>query len=246
MTNSESCIIFGAYGGIGKEISQRLTGKGYGVLLCGRSEEKLKELSSTLDQPYFIADVTDASSVNAAFQKGKEQFGELTGAVNTVGSVFLKPAHLTSAEEFSRVIKVNLESAFNVVRAATATLKTPGGSIVLISSAAAKIGLKNHEAISAAKAGIEGLVLSAAATYASKGLRVNAVAPGLVETGLTSAISKNEASRQYSLSLHPIGRLGKAVDIASCIDWLLSSEQSWISGQIIGVDGGLSTMKVKA
>ena len=123
---------------------------------------------------------------------------------------------------------------------------TSGGSVVLISSAAAMVGLSNHEAISAAKAGIIGLTLSAAATYASSNIRINAVAPGLVETSLTTSITQNEMSRKYSESMHALGRLGTPEDVARAVIFLLNPENTWITGQILGVDGGLSHIRAKA
>jgi NAD(P)-dependent dehydrogenase (short-subunit alcohol dehydrogenase family) len=120
-----------------------------------------------------------------------------------------------------------------------------GGSIVLIASAAARTGLVNHEAIAAAKAGIVGLTLSAAATYASKNVRVNCVAPGLVRTPLTEALLSSEVTRKASESLHPLGRVAEPAEIASTIAWLLAPEQSFITGQIVGVDGGLATLRCR-
>ena len=117
------------------------------------------------------------------------------------------------------------------------------GSVVLISSAAARIGLANHEAIAAAKAGILGLTLSAAATYASRGLRVNAVAPGLVRTPMTTRITSNEKAAESSRGLHALGRLGEPEDVARMIAWLLDPAQSWVTGQVFGVDGGLSSVR---
>jgi NAD(P)-dependent dehydrogenase (short-subunit alcohol dehydrogenase family) len=122
--------------------------------------------------------------------------------------------------------------------------KSGGGSIVLLSSGAGSIGLVNHEAISAVKAGIEGLVRSAAATYAAAGVRVNAVAPGLTQTPLTERVWANEKSAEASRSMHPLGRLGTPADIASAIQWLLAPEQTWVTAQTIAVDGGLSTLKL--
>ena len=118
-----------------------------------------------------------------------------------------------------------------------------GGSVVLVSSAAASIGLSNHEAIAACKAGIEGLVRSAAMTYAAKQIRVNAVAPGLVKTSLTEKIWGNPRASEMSLSMHPIGRFGQPEDIARAVLWLASPDQSWVTGQTIGVDGGLGKLK---
>jgi NAD(P)-dependent dehydrogenase (short-subunit alcohol dehydrogenase family) len=118
-----------------------------------------------------------------------------------------------------------------------------GGSIVLVSSAAARVGLANHEAIAAAKAGVIGLALSAAATYAPRGIRVNCVAPGLVRTPLTSRITENEAALKGSLAMHALGRIGEASDVASAMEWLLDPAQAWVTGQVIGVDGGLASLR---
>ena len=114
---------------------------------------------------------------------------------------------------------------------------------MLMSSAAARTGVPSHEAIAAAKAGVIGLTLSAAATYAPKGLRFNAVAPGLVESPLTERIVSNEASLKASTAMHPLGRIGQPGDIASAVVWLLDPAQSWVTGQVIGVDGGLASVR---
>lgn len=120
-----------------------------------------------------------------------------------------------------------------------------GGSIVLVASAAAQIGLQNHEAIAAAKGAVIGLTLSAAATYARSQIRVNCVSPGLTETPLTSRITANEASRKASEAMHPLGRLGKPEDIVAAMMWLLSDDAGWVTGQVLGVDGGLGRLKVR-
>jgi NAD(P)-dependent dehydrogenase (short-subunit alcohol dehydrogenase family) len=121
-----------------------------------------------------------------------------------------------------------------------------GGSVVLVSSAAARIGLANHEAIAAAKAGIEGLALAAAASYAPKGIRVNCVAPGLTRTPLTAKLWQNDLVAKASAGMHALGRLGAPEEIASAIDWLLDAEQGWVTGQVIGVDGGLSRVRSRS
>ena len=121
-----------------------------------------------------------------------------------------------------------------------------GGSIVLFSTAAARTGLPNHEAIAAAKAGVIGLMQSAAASYASRGIRINAVAPGLVKTGLTEKIWSNEKSAAFSQGMHALGRLGEPEDVASLVQWLLDPENNWVTGQVLGVDGGLGTLRAAA
>ena len=141
------------------------------------------------------------------------------------------------------LVRTNLTSAFAVVASAAKAMRQRGGSIVLVSSAAARVGLANHEAIAAAKAGVIGLTLSAAATYASKGIRVNAVAPGLVRTPMTERIWGSPKSAEASQSLHALGRLGEPSDGASCITWLLDPANAWVTGQVIGVDGGLGSIR---
>jgi NAD(P)-dependent dehydrogenase (short-subunit alcohol dehydrogenase family) len=154
----------------------------------------------------------------------------------------LNPAHLVSDQEWAEVIQVNLGSAFATVRAAAGALMKGGGSVVLLSAAAAEIGLANHEAIAAAKAGVAGLTRAAAATYSKKGIRVNCVAPGFVRTSLTSQVICGERALKTSESMHALGRLGTPDDIAFAIKWLLSDESSWVTGQVISVDGGLSSV----
>jgi NAD(P)-dependent dehydrogenase (short-subunit alcohol dehydrogenase family) len=171
-----------------------------------------------------------------------DRFGRLDGAANCIGSVLLKPAHLTSDSDWYDTITTNLTSSFYLVRAATKVMRQGGGSIVLISSAAARIGLANHEAIAAAKAGIIGLTLSAAATYAARGIRVNAVAPGLVKSEMTRKLWETESATAVSSQMHALGRLGEPADIAKAIAWLLDPENNWITGQILGVDGGLGSV----
>ena len=121
-------------------------------------------------------------------------------------------------------------------------MKRSGGSVVLVSSAAARIGMPNHETIAAAKAGGEGLVVSAAASYANRGTRFNAVAPGLTKSNMTRHLWENESSAEASVRMHALGRLGESDEVASMIDWLLYDEAGWVTGQIFGVDGGLSSV----
>ena len=168
----------------------------------------------------------------------------MQGAVNCAGSIVLKPAHLTSESDFQETLDLNLKTAFAVVRAA-GKFMTEGGSVVLFSSAAARLGLPNHEAIAAAKAGVQGLAVSAAATYAGRNLRFNVIAPGLVDTPLASRITSRPAARQASEAQHPLGRLGTAEEVASLAAWLLGPSGSWATGQVFGLDGGLAVLKGK-
>jgi NAD(P)-dependent dehydrogenase (short-subunit alcohol dehydrogenase family) len=235
-----TAIIFGATGAVGSALVQRLVDRGGRVLLAGRSVERLQTLGERLDAPTARVEAGDSASIRRAFEHAAELFGNVDAIANCMGNLLLKPAHSTTDEEWDEVLAVNLSSSFHIVREAGRAMRRSGGSIVLASSAAARIGMPNHEAIAAAKAGIQGLARSAAATYAGRGIRVNVVAPGLVRSEMTRSIWENEAQAQASLGMHALGRLGEADDVAACVAWLLDSESDWITGQIIGVDGGLS------
>lgn len=235
-------VILGATGGIGSELSRRLAAKGARLVLGGRNEGKLESLADETEGVPVVLDATKQEDVTAAFEKAQAEFGRIDGAVNCVGSFILKPAHQTTEDELEETMRLNFNTAFNTVRAAAKNMKG-GGSVVLISSVAGRVGLANHEAVASAKAAVIGLTLSSAATYLPRGLRFNAVAPGLVQTQMTEKVTASDASRQASTDLHPMGRLGNPEDIAPAIEYLLDPSNTWISGQVIGVDGGLSTLR---
>lgn len=243
-SSARAYLILGAGGGIGSALARRLAAGGATLMLVGRREEPLAALASELGAQYSTADVTDFAEVDRVTDLAHAMIGRLDGVANCVGSLLLKPAHLTKAEEFHATIAANLTTAFAAVRSA-ARVMTGGGSVVLCSSAAARMGLANHDAIAAAKAGVLGLTLSAAATYGSRGLRVNAVAPGLVRTPLTTRITSSAPASEASRSMHALGRLGEPEDVANLIAWLLGDQSSWVTGQCYGIDGGLGTVRSK-
>lgn len=235
-------LLLGAAGGIGGALARRLAAERVKLVLAGRDAGRLEAIAAETGATPFVLDATRPAEVEAAAATAVALDGRLDGLANCTGSILLKPAHLTSEEEWDAVVATNLKSAYAAVRAA-ARLMTAGGSVVLVSSAAARLGLANHEAIAAAKAGVIGLTLSAAATYAPKGIRVNAVAPGLVRTSLTARITGNEAALKASTAMHALGRVGEPEEVASAIAWLLDPAQAWVTGQVIGVDGGLATLR---
>jgi len=233
-------VITASYGGTGSALTRRLAVKGHELLLIGRNGDKLAALSAEVNAQYVVTDLTNLEAVEAAVQA----FGPIDGIVNCAGSILLKPAHITTEAEFQETLDTNLKTAFIALRAGVKNMPS-GGSVVLISTAAARLGYANHEAIAAAKAGVMGLALSAAATYAARNIRVNCVAPGLVDTPLASRITGNEAALKVSTAMHALNRIGKPEDIASMIDFLLDPSNSWITGQVFGVDGGLGTIRAK-
>lgn len=239
-------LIFGATGGIGRATCALLHARGARLAVAARSSDALHALAAEYSALPLVLDVTNADAVAQAVTQTQQHFGRLDGVAHLVGSILLKPAHLTSPEEFDQTLQLNLYSAFYVVRSAARAMMKEGGSIVLASSAVARIGLANHEAIAAAKAGVVGLTLSAAATYSGRGVRVNCVAPGLVDTPLAARVLGNEAGRKASEAMHALGKVGQPEDVAQAIDWLLDgSRSSWVTGQTIGVDGGLGTLRAR-
>lgn len=238
-------LILGATGSIGSALARRLAERDSKLILAARDEKKLNDLASEYSALALPADGTSSEQVDALFDRAMSEYGRVDGVVNLVGSITLKPCHLLSDEQWHETISLNMTSVFYVVRAATRAMMKTGGSIVLTSSVAATIGLINHDAIGAAKAGVEGLTRSAAATYAPRGIRVNAVSPSLTRSNMSAPIFKNEASLNASIAMHPLKRAGEPEDIASAIDWLLDPAQSWVTGQVIRVDGGLSRVKAR-
>lgn len=239
-------FIAGGTGGIGSEVARRLCARGEEVVLAARNETRLQECAKELGTRAVPMDATHSESVAQAFDVALGNDHRLVGVVNCIGTILLKPAHLTTDADWRTTLDTNLTSCFLLLREAVRRMMTTGGgSIVLCSSVVAQRGLFNHETIAAAKAGVEGLTRAAAATYARYQIRVNCVAPGLVQTPLSQFLTTDEAARKASVALHPLGRLGKPADIASAICWLLSGEQSWITGQVLHVDGGLSTVQAR-
>jgi len=235
-------LLVSATSTIGTEVVKRLYQQGHQLFLTSRNQEKISPLIELTKAPYAIANPANFEEMLKVAQEAQQKMGGLDGAVTFSGSLILKGAHSTSFEEYQKTIEASLTSAFALVRAACSVMDQ-GGSIVLLSSAASLEGLPFHEAIAAAKGGINALTLSSAATYASKKIRVNAVAPGLTRTKMTESLFGNSETLHFSEKMHPIGRLGEAKDIASAVEFFLNPENDWVTGQILAVDGGLSRIK---
>ncbi len=238
-------LIIGGTSGIGLSVTKKLLSLGHKVFITGRDSNKAEIISQELNIHTATLDASNFTEVDLVFESVKNKLGIINGVVNCAGSLLLKSAHMTNQEEYEKVISDNVTTGFAVVRSAGKYMIQEGGSVVLLSSAAALTGIPNHEAIATAKAAIVGLTLSAAASYASYHLRFNAVAPGLIDTPLTARLTSNESSRNASIAMHALVRLGQPEDVASAIIFFLLPENNWITGQIIAVDGGLSTLRPK-
>ncbi len=234
-------VIIGATGGIGSETARLLAQAGGRLTLVARQGDRLSQLASELggETLSIVGDTTVQADMVQAVQQTLERFGRVDQLVHAVGTIKLRPLHLTSPEDFEHAWRLNTLGAFLAMKAVMPVfLKQGHGAVVCCSSVAAATGLANHEAIASAKAGIEGLVRAAAMTYAASGIRINAVAPALVKTPLSAALTTSETALKASLALHPLGRIGDAVEIAQAIRFLL--ESAWMTGTVMAIDGGMS------
>ena len=242
-------LVYGATGGVGSELCARLLAREDArVVLAGRDAAKLDSTAAALPDPSrastHVVDILDLAAVDALTTAVTKEHGPLAGVANCVGSVVLKSAHATTPEEFEDVLRTNLFSSFNVLKSSVKSMmRTGGGSLVFCSSAVARHGLANHEAIAAAKGGIAAMALSAAATYAPKNIRINCVAPGLPRTPMTERITASEAALKASVAMHALRRIGEPGDVAAALEFLLAPENSFITGQVLSVDGGLSSLR---
>ena len=190
-------------------------------------------------------DALDEAAVQQAVASASEHASDgLFGIAHLVGSIALRPPHATKLEDFEQVIATNLTSAFLTLKTGgKSMIKSGGGRMVFVSSVAGSYGLTNHEAIAAAKGGLEAMVRSAASTYAKRGIRVNAVAPGLTDTRLAATVLRSDAIREASVSMIPLHRLNQPEEVASSMAWLLTDAPDNLTGQIIHLDGGMAKLR---
>lgn len=201
LSASGAFVIIGAAGGIGSAVARTLAADGARLVLAGRTLDKLAPLAAALGAESHAVEASDFAAVEVLVAGAAQRHGRVAGLVNAVGSILLKPAHMTSEAELAETLRLNVQTAFAAVRAAGKVM-TDGGSVLLFASSASEVGLPNHEAIAAAKGAVSGLVRSAAATYAGRKLRVNALAPGLVDTPMAARITGNPKSLEVSVAMY--------------------------------------------
>jgi NAD(P)-dependent dehydrogenase (short-subunit alcohol dehydrogenase family) len=188
---------------------------------------------------YLRADVSGNLNAMEAFLPQ-----QLHGLVYSVGSITLKPFGRLTTEDFLNDYQLNVIGAARVIQQAIKPLKNAAGaSIVLMSSVAARTGMPYHASIAAAKGAVEGMALTLAAELAFQQVRVNVVAPSLTDTPLAQNLLSSPEKREASAKRHPLGKIGQPEDSGQLITFLLSDQSSWITGQVIGVDGGLGKLK---
>ena len=234
-------VVIGGSSDIAQLVISRIVDDGNSVVALVRNPENF--LIPISEQVTIIqGDALNKEDVESTVAKALEK-GDFSGAIHTVGSIFLKPGHATSVEQFSEVINTNLTSAFITLSVSAKKMLRGGGRIVFVSSLAGSFGLPNHEAISAAKGGLEAMARSAASSYAKRKIQVNVVAPALTETKLASKMLATEASRKVSEDMNPMGKIVQPEEVSETIYWLLCQAPAMITGEVIHVDGGFNTLR---
>ena len=234
---SEKYVIFGATGSIGSSLAEQLKNSGNDIHLVGRNESELSSISEKLGCSHTVADVLEYGFI----EKVKSDISEIKGLAYCVGSIDLKPLRMVNEQDFQKCMKLNLYSAVEAIKGFQESLKKNKGSIVLFSTVAAQRGFTNHAIIASAKAAVEGLTVSLAAEFAPN-IRVNCVAPSLTKSKIAEPMLKNTAIAQGIAKAHPLKRLGEGKDSAALAKFLLTEDSSWVTGQIIAVDGGRSKL----
>ena len=236
---SDKYLVFGATGAIGSSLAAQLKESSHDVHLIARNEDEVKAISEELGCSYSVADVLEENFVDKV--KADTSDFDVKGVAYCVGSIDLKPLKRVTENNLNTCMKLNLYSAIEVIKGFQEDLKKNSGSIVLFSSVAAQKGFTNHTIIATAKAAIEGLTVTLAAEFAPN-IRVNCVAPSLTNSKIAQPMLKNPIVAEALAKAHPLKRVGEGKDSASIAKFLLSEESSWVTGQIIGVDGGRSSL----
>ncbi|WP_461093139.1 SDR family NAD(P)-dependent oxidoreductase [Spirosoma gilvum] len=232
--NKKNILIVGASSGIGHALATHLQTQGVALFTAGRRAPL--GISST----HMTWDVTQSPAADALNQLPDV----LHGLVYCPGTINLKTFQRLTLDDYRQDLDVNVLGAISAVHAAFPALKqAKGSSIVLFSTVAAKLGMGLHSSVSIAKSAVEGMVKSLAAEFAPIQIRVNAVAPSLINTPLAQKLLNTDERREAANKRHPLSRVGTPDDIANMAAYLLSDQANWITGQVIGVDGGMGSLK---
>ena len=234
---SEKYLIFGATGSVGSSLAEQLKNSGNDIHLVARNEGEVKVIADKLGCSYTVADVLEDGFI----EKVKTDINEIKGIAYCVGSIDLKPLRMVTEADMNKCMKLNLYSAIEAIKGFQDSLKKNKGSVVLFSTVAAQRGFTNHTIIASAKAAVEGLTVTLAAEFAPN-IRVNCIAPSLSKSKIAEPMLKNLTIAEGIAKAHPLKRLGEGRDSAALAKFLITEESSWITGQIIAVDGGRSKL----
>ena len=234
---SEKYLIFGATGSVGSSLAEQLKNSGNDIHLVARNENEVKTIAEKLDCSYTVADVLEDGFI----EKVKLDINDIKGIAYCVGSIDLKPLRMITEADMNKCMKLNLYSAIEAIKGYQENLKKNRGAVVLFSTVAAQRGFTNHTIIASAKAAVEGLTVTLAAEFAPN-IRVNCIAPSLSKSKIAEPMLKNPTIAEGIAKAHPLKRLGEGKDSAALAKFLITEESSWITGQIIAVDGGRSKL----
>ena len=234
---SEKYLIFGATGSVGSSLAEQLKNSGNDIHLVARNESEVKAIAEKLGCSYTVTDVLEDGFI----EKVKSDINEIKGVAYCVGSIDLKPLRMVTEADMNKCMKLNLYSAIEAIKGFQESLKKNKGSVVLFSTVAAQRGFTNHTIIASAKAAVEGLTVTLAAEFAPH-IRVNCIAPSLSKSKIAEPMLKNPAIAEGIAKAHPLKRLGEGKDSAALAKFLITEDSSWITGQVIAVDGGRSKL----
>lgn len=235
-------VVIGATGAIGSATARRVAASGKALHLIGRGEARVAALAGELGATHAVADVLDDAALQAAVRAAGPA---IAGLAFCVGSIVMLPLRRATADDFVAAFRLNAVAAALAVAAAADGLRAcPGAGVVLFSTVAVRAGFANHAVISAAKGAVEGLTTALAAEFAP-GVRVNCIAPSLTRSGIAEPLTGNEAMAKAIAAQHPIPRLGEGDDAGALAAFLLSDDAGWITGQVLAVDGGRSTVRTR-
>ena len=239
---SKKFLIIGATGAVGSSLvklikdDDRLANEAH---LVGKNAEEVSKLSDQTGFNYTVADVLQSDFLEKIEKDVKDV--EINGIAYCVGSIDLKPINLITKKDYLKSFELNFFPIVDIIKKFQENLKRNKSSIVLFSTVAVKQGFANHSIISPVKASLEGLTVSLASELAPN-VRVNCIAPSLSTSKMANKMLKNPKISEAIAKQHPLKRIGEGLDSAALAKFLLSSDSSWITGQIIGVDGGRSNI----